>query len=107
MDGRKELALIRLPNLKTLEVFNGRHIGPTAEEPGQKSARHSNCDLWIGNMLAKLIQSCPNVESLSTAYGLAWDFDILGSYGEGLKGLKRVVGVHKDYIERGELRDTF
>jgi len=101
--------LIRLPNLRTLEIFSTSHIGPITKGLKRKSARFPSIrELEVSNALAKFVGCCPNVESVSYADGLSWDgATLLCSYGKELKKLKRVLGVSEGCTWLGELKDTF
>ena len=100
--------LVQLPNLRTLEMFSASHIRPVTRGLKRKCAWFPSVrELTIGNSLVKFIKNCPNVESVT----LSGAFDsggaqILGSYGKELKKLKRVAGVHVDYVSLGESRNT-
>jgi hypothetical protein len=101
--------LVRLPNLRTLEIFSASHISLVTRGLKRKCARFTSIrELWISNILAKFVGSCPNVESVIVTDGLSRDgAKTLSSYGKELKRLKRVVGVYSDQVWQGELRDTF
>lgn len=99
--------LVRLPNLRTLEVFTASHIGPITRGLKRKCAQFTSVrELWISDKTVKFIGSCPNVESIIAPYGLSWDSNqVLCSYtGQGLGKLKRLVGVNKCHVGQGELR---
>ena len=99
--------LVLLPNLNTLEIFSTGHgelyLGGfrwgSIRFPGIR-------ELEIDRMTMELVGRCPNVESVTvrrpfSSRGVAF----LGSYGKGLKKLKRVVGVHEGTIKSGKLKD--
>jgi len=85
--------LVRLPNLKVLEIFNTTGVRPVAIELEWEYVRFPNIrELTVGNPFAKFVESCPNVESITVA--VTGDMGPLASYGKELKKLKRVAGVY-------------
>lgn len=115
MDSPKDLmtkfidCLVRLPNLRTLEIFSTTHLGPITRGLKRKCAQFPSIrELGISNSTVKFVGSCPNVESIIVTDGLSWDgAPILSSYGKGLGKLRRVVGINECYVRQGELRDAF
>jgi len=100
--------LVRLPNLRTLEVFGASHVGPITKGLKRKCARFPSVrELWISDKIVKFFGSCPNVESLITQDGLSWEsIGILSSHRKELGHLKRVIGVNEYYVRQGKLGDT-
>lgn len=99
--------LVRLPNLRTLEIFSTSHLDPITRGLKRKCARFPSIrELGISNATMKFVGSCPNVESVIVTDGLSGDgAPILSSYGKELGKLKRVVGVNECYVREGELKD--
>lgn len=99
--------LVRLPNLKTLEVFSTSHIGPITRGVRRKSARFPSIrELAISNRTAKLVGCCPNVETVTAPDQLSLDgATILSSHGKELGKLRRVVGVAEESVQQGEPKD--
>jgi hypothetical protein len=97
--------LVRLPNLRTLEVFSTSHLSPITKGLKRKSARFSSVrELAISNRTAKFIGCCPNVETVTAPDQLSLGgATVLSSYGKGLEKLKRVVGVAEDSVRLGKL----
>jgi len=100
--------LVRLPNLRTLEVFGASHVGPITKGLKRKCVRFPSVrELWISDKMVKFVGSCPNVESLITQDGLSWDsIGMLSSYRKELGHLKRVIGMNGCYVRQGKLGDT-
>jgi len=99
--------LVQLPNLRTLDIFGTSSIDPMKQGLKRECARFLSIrELWIGDMLGTFVGSCPNVESVTAVGGLSWDVGVLCLQAKELKRLKRVAGVHKLHVLRGELRDT-
>lgn len=96
--------LKRLPNLRTLEVFDTSHMDPITRGLKLKSARFPSVrELVISNRTAKFIWGCPNVETVVAPRGLHFEGSkILGSHGKELKNLRRVVGVGEGSVGVGE-----
>ena len=97
--------LVRLPNLRILEIFTPNvSLGASLE---RECARFPSIrELWVMGSSTSLVRYCPNVESL-TVTGLGpQDPGVLHLYGCHLKKLKRVAGISLQYIP-GELRETF
>jgi len=94
--------LVRLPNLKTLEIFGTTHLGPITKGLKRKCARFPGIsELGISNATVKFVGSCPNVETIIATDGLSWDgAPILSSYGKTLEKLRRVVGINECYVRQ-------
>lgn len=98
--------LVRLPNLRTLDIFSTSHIDPMKEGLKLEYAIFPSIrELWIGDMVARFVASCPNVESVTATGGLSWDIGVLCLQAKELKRLKRVAGVGKEHVCLGELRN--
>ena len=96
--------LVRLPNLKTLEVFSVNRISlVTGGLKRERALFPSIRELWVGGV-STLIRSCPNVESMRVMGGFFPDIEMLCLHG---KNLRRVAGVYKQHVWRGELRHMF
>ena len=84
--------LVRLPNLKTLEILSVGSRAPISKALNRKHARFPSIqELRITHACHRFIRNCPNLESLILTDG----FDIhsphtIRSHG---MGLKRVAGV--------------
>ena len=99
--------LVRLPNLRTLDILSTSYIYPVEQGLERECARFPSIrELWLGDMLGTFIGSCPNVESVTVVGGLSSDVRVLCLQAKELKKLKRVAGVHKLHVLSGELRDT-
>ena len=99
--------LVRLPNLRILEVFSATHTGPITKGLKRKCARFPSIrELGISNTTVKFVGSCPNVESIIIKDGLSWNgAPVLSSYGKELGKLRRIIGITDYYVRHGELRD--
>lgn len=92
--------LVRLCNLKTLEIFSTTHAAPIA----RRSARFPSIrELVITNSTVQFVRNCPNVEVVTVLDQLyVTGALILHSHRKGLKELKRVVGVVEGSVWLGE-----
>jgi len=98
--------LVRLPNLRTLDIFSTSSIESVKQGLRRECARFPNIrELWIGDMLGTFVGSCLNVESVTTLGGLSCDVRSLCLQARELKRLKRVAGIHKLDLLQGELRE--
>ena len=99
--------LIRLPNLRTLEVFSTTNLYNVKRGLRRKSAKFPSVrELVINERTAGFIRSCPNVEVITAPSGLSDEgAKILNTHGRRLKNLKRVVGVNERCVRLGEFRD--
>ena len=99
--------LALLPNLKTLEVFSTVRAGVPPGGFGQKSTwSRAIRELTIDGTTMELVGRCPNVESVTVRRMLSsGGATLLGSYGKGLKKLKRIVKVHVSAVKQGKLGD--
>lgn len=84
--------LIRLPNLRTLELLNVSHRGPVTAGLKRKCAKFSNIrEMVVDPTYPDFIRSCPNLESLTFRHDLTWrSRGAIGLYGTRLK---RVAGI--------------
>ena len=97
--------LVKLPNLRTLEVFSTNRTGLVTKGLSRVYARFPSIrELWVDGVSVQFARGCPNLESV-TVTGLAPQNICL--YGNVSKGLKRVAGVPPEYVWLGESRDTF
>jgi len=95
--------LVRLPNLRTLDVFSTNRIGLVTKGLQRECAKFPSIrGLWASSVPV-LFKNCPNVESATASGGLFPDVEVLCVYG---KRVRRFAGVHKHDVWRGELRDT-
>jgi hypothetical protein len=85
-------ALVRLPNLRTLELLSVSHRSPVTTGLKRKCAKFPNIrEMTVDATYPDFIRSCPNLEGLTFRHGLSYNaFIALESYGAGLK---RVAGV--------------
>jgi hypothetical protein len=84
--------LVRLPNLRTLELLDVTHRGPVTRGLKRKCARFPSIrEMAVCSMYPDFIRSCPNLESLTFRRAFVLhSCTAISSYGAGLK---RVVGV--------------
>jgi len=85
-------ALVRLPNLKTLELLGVSHRSPVTRGLKRKCAKFPSIrEMIVCSTYSDFIRSCPNLESLTFRYGAVQSSSMtLSSYGAELK---RVAGV--------------
>ena len=97
--------LVRLPNLRTLEIFDVSNTAAIATALERRRAHFPGIrELQASGALAEFIGRCPNVESVTAIDGPS--VRILRTHGKELKRLRRVVGVQKEYVLQRELRYT-
>ena len=97
--------LVRLPNLRTLDIFVAGSPDSTKQELERKCARFPSIrELWVCSSLVELVGNCPNVESVRVMGAIFPDIEILCLHG---KSLGRVAGVQRDQIQLGELTVPF
>ena len=84
--------LVRLPNLRTLELLGVTHRSPVTRGLKRKCAKFPNIrEMTVCSTYPDFIRSCPNLESLAFRHGFdQGSSDALSSYGSELK---RVGGV--------------
>jgi len=86
--------LLRLPNLRTLELMSVSRRGPVTARLKRKNAKFPNIrEVVVDYMYPDFIRSCPNIESLTFRSGSGLgsrSSAAIRSYGAGLK---RVAGV--------------
>ena len=83
--------LVRLPNLRTLELLSVSHRVPVTRGLKRTCAKFPTIrEMIVCSVYPDFIKSCPNLESLTFIYGFSEECDVLSSYGAGLK---RVGGV--------------
>ena len=84
--------LLRLPNLRTLELLNVTHRTPVTTALKRKSAKFPNIrEMLVDSNYPDFIQSCPNLESLTLKCGLnSHACKALELYGAGLRRLAGV-----------------
>ena len=93
--------LVRLPNLRTLDIFTTSNIDPTKQELERECARFPGIrELWVCGSFVEFAGNCPNVESVTVTSALIQHIEILCLHG---RWLKRFAGVYKDHVWRGEL----
>ena len=98
--------LVLLPGLRTLEVFNTSDFGLPLKRLRRRFTQFPSIrELGIDKTTMELVLRCPNVESV-TVRGTFFSTGapLLGSYGNGLKKLKRIV-VDKTVVKQGKLGD--
>ena len=96
--------LVRLPNLRSLEVFCPNHTSPFTEELERARAQFPSIRNLGVCRVSVPVRSCPNVESVTLAGGYFTDIQMACSYG---KQLRRIAGIYKQDLWRGEFRDAF
>jgi len=100
--------LVRLPNLRTLDILSATNIDPVTKGFGRKCARFPSIrELAIHNELVKFVGSFPNVESIEVIEYSHGSAEVLGLHGKGLKKLKRVAGIIKGEVWQSECGNTF
>jgi len=84
--------LVRLPNLRTLELLSVSHRSPITTGLKRKCAQFPTIrEMTVCSMYPDFIKSCPNLESLTFRRGFVlYSCTTISSYGAGLK---RVGGV--------------
>jgi len=84
--------LVRLPNLRTLELLSVSHRSPVTAGLRRKCAKFPSIrEMTVCSMYPDFIRSCPNLESLTFRRGFVeHSCAAVSSYGAGLK---RVGGV--------------
>ena len=99
--------LIRLPNLRTLDLLSVSHRSPVTVALKRKCAKFPNIrELTVSRKYPDFVKSCPNLESLTFRYGLGprsrMAIDLCGA------GLKRFVGLDffRNYGVQGEFVKT-
>lgn len=101
--------LLRLPNLRTLELLSVSRRGPVTARLKRKNAKFPNIrEVVVDFMYPDFIRSCPNLESLTfrSGYGLGLRCSgTIESYGAGLR---RVAGIDSTlpHTLRCELTNT-
>jgi len=96
--------LVRLPNLRTLDIPIISRVNTVKQELKRECARFPTIrELWICNELVEFVGNCPNVESV-TFVGTPRDDGILHLHGQRLR---HVAGIRKDHVQRGEHRVSF
>ena len=101
--------LVRLPNLRTLELLSVSHRSPVTAGLKRKCAKFPNIrEMTVDDTYPDFIRSCPNLGGLTFRYGLGSSAcTALESYGAGLK---RIAGVNVDldtsFVTRCEFMDT-
>ena len=89
--------LVRLPNLRTLELLDVSHRNPVTRGLKRKCAKFPNIrEMTVCSAYPDFIRSCPNLESLTFRCGSPGDYNALSSYGAELK---RVGGLHISSLE--------
>ena len=99
--------LVRLPNLRTLELLNVSHRSPVTTGLKRKCAKFPNIrEMTVDATYPDFIRSCPNLKVLTFRYGLSYRaYTALESYGAELK---RVAGVDFDtfFVTQCEFMNT-
>ena len=87
--------LVRLPNLRTLELLSVSHRSPVTAGLKRKCAKFPNIrKMTVDDTYSDFIRSCPNLEDLTFRYGWRRNaHTALALYGAGLK---HVAGVDFD-----------
>jgi len=79
--------LVRLPNLRTLELLSVSHRSPVTLGLRRKCAQFPSIrEMTVCSMYPDFIKSCPNLESLTFRRGFVlYSCTTISSYGTGLK----------------------
>ena len=96
--------LVRLPNLRTLDIFSTSRVDltPMKQELGRECVRFPSIrELWVCSLLVAFVGNCPNVESVTVTGAQFQEVEVLCSHG---KRLRRIAGINKAHVPRGELR---
>lgn len=96
--------LVRLPNLRTLELLSVSHRSPVTKGLKRKCAKFPNIrEMIVDDVYPDFIKSCPNLRSLTFRHG----FSSFACVAIPLYGaeLKRVAGV--DFIRYGAVQCKF
>jgi len=100
--------LVRLPNLRALDILSATHIDLVTEGFWRNCARFPSIrELAIHNELVKFVGKFPNVESIKVIESSHGCAEVVGLHGKGLKKLKRVAGIVEGEIWQGEYGNTF
>ena len=93
--------LVRLPNLRVLELLGVTHRSPVTRGLKRKCARFPNIrEMTVSSIYPDFVRSCPNLESLTFRYGLVENSSTtLGSYGAELKRVGGVAIYHSLDVE--------
>jgi len=85
-------ALVRLPNLRTLELLAATRSSPVTRGLKRECARFPSIrEMTVCPMCPDFIRSCPNLESLTFRHGFERDFvNALSLYGAELKRVRGV-----------------
>lgn len=88
--------LVRLPNLKTLEILSVSSRAPIPKALKRKYAKFpSICELRITHACHHFIKNCPNLETLTFVNGLDTHAPVtICSHGGGLKRITGVDAYH-------------
>ena len=84
--------LVRLPNLRTLELLGVTHRSPVSKGLKRKCAKFPTIrEMIVTPMYPDFIRSCPNLESLTFKSGFGrGSSNALSLYGAGLKRIRGV-----------------
>ena len=89
--------LVRLPNLRVLDLLDVTHRSPVTRGLKRKCARFPNIrEMTVCSTYPDFIRSCPNLESLTFRRGSPGDSNALSSYGAELKRLGGV-GIYRSW----------
>ena len=85
--------LVRLPNLRTLELLYVTHRSPITRALKRKSAKFPSIqEMTVCTICPDFMKTCPNLESVTFRHGFGKvATDALSLYGAGLKRVKGVM----------------
>ena len=98
--------LVRLPNLRTLELLHVTHRGPVTRALKRKCAQFPSIrEMTVCTICPDFIKTCPNLESLTFRHGFGRvAADALSLYGAGLRRVKGVMTHYSWSMECESLR---
>ena len=93
--------LVRLPNLRTLELLDVTHRDPITRALRRECARFPSIqEMTVCTTCPDFIKTCPNLESVTFRHGFERAAtDALSLYGAGLKRVKGVVTYSSRSVE--------
>ena len=98
--------LVRLPNLRTLELLRVTHRNPITRALKRKCARFPSIqEMTVCTVCPDFMKTCPNLESVAFRHGFGKvATDALSLYGAGLRRVKGVTTYNSCGVERESLR---
>ena len=94
--------LVRLPNLKTLELLASTHRNPITRALKRKCAKFPSIrEMTVCTICPDFMRTCPNLESVTFRHGFGKAaIDPLSLYGAGLRRVKGVMTYGSGSVER-------